>query len=309
LLTDVGGVDDRSFNQAGWMGLKEAEKLFGIQPMFLESKSPEEYVPALQELLGQGCDLVFSSGFPLGDATWTVAKEKPERKFAIVDFTYEQTLPNLRTSAFATDQAAFLAGYLAAGMTQTGKVGTYGGVQVQPVITFMNGFALGVAQYNQAHGTQISVLGWDPKTQTGFFSGNFNNQDDGRRMGEELLGQGADIVLPVAGLQGLGTLNLFKEKGKGLLIGVDTDWSLFFQDRQDYILASVTKNIGAFVFDTVKMAREGYFEGGNYMGTLDNKGVGLVIGAGWREKVPARLKLELTELTREIVAGNIKTMP
>ena len=309
LLTDVGGVGDRSFNQSSWMGLEEAGKLLGIQPLFLEPKTPGDYEKDLHALLEQGCDLVLSSGWLLGDATWTVAKEKPERKFAIIDFTYEQTLPNLRTSVFAIDQASFLAGYLAAGMTKTGKVGTYGGVQIPPVVAFMDGFALGVLQYNQAHGTQVGVLGWDPKAQKGLFTGNFTSKEDGRKASEDLLAQGADILFPVAGPQGIGTLELVGERGSGLVIGVDTDWSVFFQDRQDIILASVVKNIGDFVIETVKMTRDGRFQGGSYLGTLENGGVGLALSPAWREKVPAKLKLELEKLALMIAEGRVKTRP
>jgi len=309
LLTDEGGVEDRSFNQASWIGLQAADKLVGSQGTFLVSKSPEDYAPNLLSLLDQGCDLVISSGFLLGDATWKIAVERPERKFAIIDFTYPQILPNLRTSEFATDQAAFLAGYLAAGMTQTGKVGTYGGVQIDPVVAFMEGFTQGVFWYNQVHATQVVVLGWDPLNKTGLFSGNFVNQEDGRKLSEELFRQGVDIILPVAGPQGIGTLELMHERGSGLLIGVDTDWSLFFPDRQDVVLASVAKNISSFVTESVRMAKEGRFEGGNYRGDLANNGVGLVIGEGWRTKVPDSLKIELEKLGRDIIDGRVKTRP
>ena len=120
---------------------------------------------------------------------------------------------------FATDQAAFLAGYLAAGMTETGTVGTFGGLEIPTVTIFMEAYAQGVAHYNEVHGTDVQVLGVD------FFVGNFESTDDGRRAGESLMDEGADIIMPVAGPVGLGTAAVVQERG-GKLIGVDTDWTV-----------------------------------------------------------------------------------
>ena len=104
------------------------------------------------------------------------------------------------------NEATFLTGYLAAGMTQTGVVATYGGIQIPLVEVFMDGFVLGVEEYNAVHGADVQVLGWDPYARNGLFVGNFESTDDGRTMGESLMDEGADIIMPVAGPVGAGTL-------------------------------------------------------------------------------------------------------
>lgn len=126
---------------------------------------------------------------------------------------------------YATDQGAFLAGYLAAGMSQTGVVGTFGGINIPPVTAFMDGFYYGVQYYNEQKGTDVMVLGWNPESSEGLFTGNFDSLDDGRAFAENLHQEGADIVMPVAGPVGLGSAQLADEMGTDSLkiIGVDAD--------------------------------------------------------------------------------------
>ena len=126
---------------------------------------------------------------------------------------------------FATDEAAFLAGYLAAGISKTGMVGTFGGINIPPVTIFMDGFYYGVQYYNADKGTNVEVLGWDPKKQKGLFTDNFESLDDGRTFAQNLVDEGADIVMPVAGPVGLGSAALASELGadKLKIIGVDID--------------------------------------------------------------------------------------
>ncbi|MEW6568148.1 MAG: BMP family ABC transporter substrate-binding protein [Chloroflexota bacterium] len=308
-VTDVGGIDDKSFNATAWKGVTDAMEQLGVRGQYLESQEQADYEKNINAFLEQGCDLIITVGFLLGDATKAAAEANPEQHFAIVDFTYDPVIPNVRGSAYQIDQATFLAGYLAAGMTQTGKVGMYGGIQIPPVTAFMDGFHLGVQHYNQVHGTSVEVLGWDPATQTGLFTGNFESTDDGRRMGESLLDEGADIIMPVAGPVGAGTLAVFAERGTGLLIGVDTDWSVFYPDQADYVLASALKNMDAWVVDTVGKVMEGTFQGENYLGTLENNGVGVAYGSAWADRIPAELKAEIEQIRADIIAGTIATMP
>ncbi len=222
---------------------------------------------------------------------------------------YDPIIPNVRGSGYQIDQATFLAGYLAAGMTQTGKVGTYGGIQIPPVTAFMDGFYLGVQKYNEVHGTAVEVLGWDPASQTGLFAGNFESLDDGRRLGETLLDEGADVVMPVAGPVGLGTLALFKERGAGMLIGVDTDWAALYPDDAQFILASALKNMDKWVTASIQQVIQGTFKGEQYLGTLENGGVGLGISPAFAEQISAELLAEIEQLKAEINAGDQQTMP
>ncbi len=228
-VTDVGGIDDKSFNATAWKGTQDAMDEFGVEGKYLESQQQTDYEKNINAFISEGCDVIITVGFLLGDATAAAAAANPDQPFGIVDFGYDPVIPNVRGSGFQIDQATFLAGYLAAGMTGTGKVGTYGGIQIPPVTAFMDGFYLGVQKYNEVHGTSVEVLGWDPASQTGLFAGNFESLDDGRRLGESLLDEGADIIMPVAGPVGAGTLAVSGRAPDGLadrcghgLVGCDS---------------------------------------------------------------------------------------
>src|SRR3990172_133738 len=186
-VTDTGGIDDKSFNApawkgTGWKGMEDADDQLGIEGKFIESQQQTDYEANINAFLEEGCDMIVTVGFLLGGATKAGAEANPDTKFSIVDFAYDPTIPNVLGQVFNTDEAAFLAGYAAAASTQTGKVGTFGGIQIPPVTVFMDGFALGVDYYNQQKGTSVEVLGWDPATQTGLFTGNFESTDYGRAM-------------------------------------------------------------------------------------------------------------------------------
>ncbi|MHB1480763.1 MAG: BMP family lipoprotein, partial [Bellilinea sp.] len=259
----------------------------------------------INAFLQDGCDIIITVGFLLADATAAAAEANPEQKFATIDVDY-LTFPNLRGSGFAIDQSTFLNGYLAAGITKTGKVGTYVGIAFPATTRFMDGFGLGVAYYNQVHGTNVELLGWNVEEGTGLEVGNFESTDDGRKMGESLMDEGADIIMPVAGPVGLGTLAVMQERGSGMLIGVDNNWALANPDASAFILSSAMKNMDLFVTETIGMVVNDTFEAGNWIGTLDNGGVGLTYGG---VEVPAELKAEIEALIPKIVSGELKTIP
>ena len=165
-VTDTGGIDDNSFNQTAWKGVLDAQAQLGVEGRFLESQAETDYEANINSLLGGACDVIITVGFLLGDATKAAAEANPAQKFSIVDFAYDPTIPNVLGQVYATDQAAFMAGYLSAGMSQTGIVGTFGGINIPPVTIFMDGFAAGVAHYNAAKGTSVQVLGWNPARST-----------------------------------------------------------------------------------------------------------------------------------------------
>lgn len=308
-VTDTGGIDDKSFNATAWLGMQNAEKDFGVEIQYLESQQQSDYEVNLNTFVEAGCDLIVPVGFLLADATSAAADANPDQKFAIVDVDYLGQ-PNVLGNATKIDQATFLAGYLAAGMTKTGKVGTYVGILFPATQAFMDGYAMGVAKYNEVHGTNVEVLGWDMVEQKGLEVGNFESLDDGRALGEQLLDEGADIIMPVAGPVGLGTLAVLQERGTGLLIGVDNDWSVANPDRADFILASALKKIDVFVYEAIQEVVEGTFAGGTaYILTLENGGTGLSYGTAWEAQVPAELKAEIEGLIPGIISGEIPTMP
>jgi basic membrane protein A len=171
----------------------------GHRRRFLESQAETDYEANLNSLLGGQCDIIFTIGFLLGDATQAAAEANPDQLFSIVDFAYDPVIENVLGQVYATDEAAFLAGYLAAGMSETEIVGVFGGINIPPVTIFMDGFSWGVDHYNSVHGTNVTVLGWDPVSREGLFTNNFESLDDGRAFAQNLYDEGADIVLPVAG--------------------------------------------------------------------------------------------------------------
>jgi basic membrane protein A len=305
-VTDTGGIDDKSFNATAWKGIEDAVDQLGVEGKFLESQQQTDYEANINAFLEEGCDMIVTVGFLLGDATKAGAEANPDTKFSIVDFAYDPTIPNVLGQVFNTNEAAFLAGYAAAASTQTGKVGTFGGIQIPPVTVFMDGFALGVDYYNQQKGTSVEVLGWDPATQTGLFTGNFESTDDGRAMGESLMDEGADIIMPVAGPVGLGTAAAVQERGNAWIVGVDNDWAVVNSDYAAIILTSVLKNMDVTTLAGIQSAIDGTFAGGVTVGTLANGGVGL---ASLASAVPAGLQAELDQVKADIIAGTISTSP
>jgi basic membrane protein A len=308
-VTDAGGIDDRSFNATAWKGALRAQDELGVEAKYLESQQQTDYERNINAFLEDNCDLIVTVGFLLGDATAAAADANPDQKFTIVDYSYDPVKENVLGLLFATDQAGFLAGYVAAGVTQTGKVGTFGGVNIPPVTVFMDGFALGVQYYNEKHSTNVEVLGWDVAAQDGLFAGNFESTDDGRTLGVSLMDEGADVIMPVAGPVGLGTAAAAQERGNVYIVGVDTDWTVSSPDFADIVLTSVLKNMDVAVFSASEQVIKGEFAGGVYIGTLENNGVGLAAFNKLDSMVSSDLKAELEEVKAGIIAGDIKTLP
>jgi basic membrane protein A len=306
-VTDTGGVDDKGFNQTAWQGVKIAEKDLGIEGKLLESKAETDYNPNINSFLAENCDLIVTVGFLLGDATKAAAEANPDAKFTIVDFAYDPVLPNVLGQVFVTDEAAFLAGYLAAGVSKTGIVGTFGGINIPPVTIFMDGFVRGVDYYNKQKGTEVSVLGWDPATREGLFTNNFDSLDDGRAFAKNLHDEGADIVMPVAGPVGLGSAALADELGVDALkiIGVDADQYLTDPEKKHVYLTSVLKRMDSTVVESIKQAQGGSFQGGALVGTLESGGVGLAPFHDLESAVSDELKAEIETISAGIKDGSI----
>ena len=308
-VTDVGGIDDKSFNATAWKGVQDAMAAFGIDGKYLESQQQTDYEKNIKAFVDEGCNIIVTVGFLLGDATKAAAEANPDVPFSIIDFAYDPTIPNVAGQVFNTDEAAFLAGYAAAGMTKTGKVATFGGIQIPPVTIFMDGFWAGVQYYNAQKGTDVQVLGWDPVAQTGSFTGNFESKEDGRTLGLAFMDEGADIIMPVAGPVGEGTAAAAKERGDVWIVGVDADWYNTVPDFKDIVLTSVLKNMDVLTKEAIKRVIDGTFEGGVIIGTMENGGVGLAPFHDLDASVPAELKLELDQVKTGIKSGEISVKP
>ena len=311
-VTDVGGIDDKSFNQTAYAGLEQAESELGVEVKFLESQTPADFQPNIQAFVDQGCDLIVTVGFLLGDDTAAAAEDNPNQKFAIVDVDFfdpeageDVTYENVKELTFATDEAAFLAGYASAGMSESGKLGTFGGINIPPVTIFMNGFEAGMNHYNETHDADVQLLGWDSAKQDGLFTGDFENQDNGRNTTESLLNEGADIIMPVAGPVGLGAAAAVEDAGNASLVWVDTDGCESAAEFCPLFLTSVMKNMNIAVFDAIESAVNDTFEGGLYSGTLENGGVGIAPFHEFDSQVPDELKQEIEDLKAQIISGEL----
>jgi basic membrane protein A len=323
-VSDAGGVDDRSFNQTIHEGMLRAEEELGIEYDFVESTTASDYAPNLLAFVGDDCDLIVPAGFNLGADTVASAEANPDQLYAIVDYDIldfsdpenpeDITLDNVSELTFQTDQAAFLAGYLSAGMTETGTVATYGGVLFPTVTIFMNGFAAGIRAYNEDNGTDVVLLGWNPETQEGTQVSadpavGFDNSAEGRRITEDFIAEGADIVLPVAGPTGLGTIAAAEDAGNVMVLWVDTDGCVSVPDSCSLFLTSIKKNMDVAVFDTMQAVIDGTFEGGLYVGTLENDGVDLAELHEFEDDVPQELKDRIEELQQGIIDGSVSVDP
>ncbi len=200
------------------------------------------------------CNLIITVGFPLADATAAAATANPDTTSRSSTSRLTPPIPNVKGLTFETDQAAFLAGYAAAGSTKTGTVATFGGVNIPTVTIFMDGFLAGVNYFNTDTGGSVKVLGWDGKN--GPFTGDFDDQTKGQTLAQGFIDQGADIIMPVAGPVGLGAAAAAQAAGNMWIVGVDSDWTLT-TDYADIILTSVLKNIGPAVYDVVEEAATG----------------------------------------------------
>jgi basic membrane protein A len=309
-VTDVGGVDDKGFNQKAYKGVTDAADQLGVEGIVLESSAETDYAVNLQSFIDQGCNVIVTVGFLLGDATKEAANANPDIPFTIVDYAYADgdiTANNVLGQVFNTDEAAFLAGYLAAGTTKSGKVGTFGGVNIPPVTIFMDGFYYGVQKYNADNGTNVEVLGWDPAAQSGLFTENFESLDDGRTFAQNLVDEGADIVMPVAGPVGLGSAALASELGtdKLMIIGVDSDQFESDTANSGVYLTSVLKQMDVTTFNAIQAVVDGTFVGGVTVGTLENGGVSIAPFHDMDAAVSADLKAQLDTIKAGIIDGSI----
>jgi basic membrane protein A len=306
MVTDTGGIDDRSFNASAWQGMQDAHKANSkITVKYSPSKSEQDYQPNLNKFVQQKCDLVVGVGGLMSDAVTAASKANPNQKFAIIDADIAQ--PNVYSMQFNTAQSAFQAGYLAAGYSKTGKVATYGGLNIPPVTIYMDGFAEGVAYYNQVKHKTVQVLGWNEAKQQGVFAASFTDQAKGKSITDTFSSQGADVIFPVAGGTGLGTAaDTQASNGKLSTIFVDFDGCTSAANYCSTFLTSVTKGIAAAVTKAVESGQKGTALTGSYIGDLSNGGVGLAPYHDFDSKVPADLKTEVANLKQDIIDGKIK---
>jgi basic membrane protein A and related proteins len=295
LVTDIGGLNDRSFNHLAYVGLQRAEKELGIQGRVLTSKSNADYVPNLTTLAQQNYDLIIPVGFLMADATTAVSKQAPNAKFAIVDVdatSLKGKPTNVEGLLFKEQEAGYLAGYLAGLYAKDNNVkviSSVGGQKIPPVDHYIAGY-------------QAGAKAADPGIQTlNGYSQDFVAQDKCKEIALNQIAKGAGVVFQVAGQCGLGALDAAKEKGKQG-IGVDADQGYL----GSYILTSAQKKVDVAVFNAIKAAQQGQFQGGqDIVNDLQNNGVGF----GTLNAQGKKYASQLQKVAADIKSGKIKNIP
>ena len=295
LVTDIGGLNDRSFNFLANKGLEDAESQLGTQGRVFLSKSNGDYIPNLTTSAQQQNDLTVSVGFLMGDATATVAKKFPDNNFAIVDFSsaaLKGKPTNVEGLLFKEQEAGYLAGYLAglwAKDNNATTISSVGGQKIPPVDHYIAGYQAGAKAANP----QIKVLNG--------YSQDFVDQAKCKEIALNQIAQGSKVVFQVAGQCGLGALDAAKEK-KVQGIGVVADQSYL----GPHILTSALKKVDVAVFDAIKRAQAGQFKGGtDVIATVKNGGVGLGKLGPEGQKYADQIK----KVQQDIASGKITDIP
>ena len=311
MVSDSGGFDDKSFNQTAYKGLQDAVTQVGVSEAKVQSSTDADYAKNINAMLNQDCQAIVTVGWKLGDATKVAAKKNKDVYFPIVDYNDPDmaAIDNIRPLVFDTAQAAFLGGYLAAGMTKSGVVGTWGGDKISTVTIFMDGFSEGIDYYNKQKSKNVKLVGWNAATQSGVFIGGKNafiDSSTGQSKTRSLMSQGADIVMPVAGTSGEGALQAAKSSGGKLsIIWVDTDGYVSAPTYKAQILSTVYKAMDLAVTKAITDVVDDTFDNTPYVGTLENDGVGLSPFHDFDSDVPAELKSELEQAKADIISGKI----
>ena len=305
MVTNSGGLEDRSFNQSSWAGLQQAEKDLGIGVQVLVSSAETDLEPNVEQAVDSGCGLILTVGYELAPATEKFAAANPDVDFAIVDEVV--TADNVKPIVFDTAQAAFLAGYLAAGVSKSGVVATFGGGNQPPVTLFMDGFVDGVAYYNEKHGTKVKALGWSKSKQDGVFTGDFEDTGKGFTVTKNFIDQGADVILPVAGQVGEGAAAAALEEGNTSIIWVDNDgYDTLPEKYRPILLTSVLKNTADAVVDIADSSLSDTFTNDAFIGTLDNGGVDIAEYHDLASSVSDELSGEIDALREDIISGAVE---
>jgi basic membrane protein A len=312
LALDTGGVDDKSFNAASWAGAQSV-KSASVSVEYLPAASSADYAGNIKKFVDKKCNVIIGVGFAISSAIVASAKANPTIKYAVVDdaaldcnadYSVCNPVANVKGLTFATQEAAFLAGYVAAGSSKTGVVATYGGAPYPTVTCFMSGFKQGVEYFNTKNKKTVKVLGWDGKN--GEFIGDFQNTAKALQTSKNFEQAGADVILPVAGGLGAVTAQNSIDSKKSLTIWVDTDGYVSANKYKSVLLTSVMKGLGESVAAAISETAKGKFTNAAYVGTLKNGGTKIARYHDQAKRVPSKVQNEVRTIANDIIAGKIK---
>ncbi|MDN7244167.1 BMP family protein [Planococcus shenhongbingii] len=302
MVTDVGGVDDKSFNQSAWEGLQAFGEENGLKKGdggidYLQSASDADYNTNLNNLIRRDFDVVFGIGFLMEGAVKEIAEQQPDAQLAIIDAVVDA--PNVASVLFKEQEGAYLAGVAAALMTETKKIGFVGGMEIPVIERFEAGFKEGVKAVDPA--VEVDVQ----------YTGAFDKAELGKTTANRMYSAGADIVFHAAGGTGNGVFTEAKERKEAdpnaniWVIGVDADQ---YDEGQvgdaNVTLTSVLKGVDQAVIDISNKAKDGKFPGGETVTYgLAEDGVGL---ADSRGAIPEDVMAKIEEYKEKIASGEIK---
>jgi len=296
LVTDVGEIDDKSFNQSAWEGVQQAEKDLGALIKYVETKDAKDYAANIGLFGDKNYDVIVTVGFALGDATIEAAAKYPNIKFIGVDQFQADTTSNVAGLIFNEDKAGFLAGALAAQLTKTGTIAAVLGTDlVPPVVAYKEGYEAG-AKYIKPDINVISTY------HPGGLDVAFTDPEWGATTAKQAIDNGADVVFGAGGKTGNGALIEVAGHSGLYCIGVDSDQWDTVPEAQPCLVSSAMKLITPGVFDLVKAASDGSFPAGNYVGA-----VGLADYHDFASKIDQSIKDKITEINQGLLDGTIST--
>lgn len=292
MVTDVGGVNDESFNQSAWKGLEKAKEKYKdkIDVQYLESKQDADYVPNIETLMDQGKNLIIGVGYKLAPAIEKAAKNYPDQQFVLIDATYEKGQPkNVTSLVFEDNVSSYLTGLIAGKMTETNKVGFIGGMEGEVISRFDYGFKAGVKDSN-------------PKVEVSTqYANSFTDAALGKSIANQMHKSGVDIIFTAAGACGTGSIEAAKENNKKA-IGVDQDQNKLAPDN---IITSAMKNIDVAVLEVANQLIDGSYKGGQVVvNKLETDGVGIAPSSD--KNVPPDVLEYVKKQAEKIKKGEIK---
>jgi basic membrane lipoprotein Med (substrate-binding protein (PBP1-ABC) superfamily) len=303
LVTDLGRVNDGTFNQFAHEGASRAADDFDLEYDFIETQNQADYARNIQTCLDEEYDAIVTVGFLIGDATYEAAVANPDVYFIGVDQFVADPLPNIVGTQFREDQGGFLAGALAAQMTESGIVAGVYGISIPPVVKFRNGFEQGVAYINSEDGTDVQTLG--------VYIDNFIAPDRGAAAAEQFIGEGADVIFGAGGPTGTGGITFAAQNGV-LVIGVDQDEYLTSfgageTPGAENIISSAIKRVDTSVYDMLAalVNGEGFPEDSIAVFSAENEGVGFA--PAHDSDVPEEVTARMEEILAGLADGSIET--
>jgi basic membrane protein A and related proteins len=295
LVTDIGGLNDHSFNNLADVGLNKAISQLGVDGHVVQSASESNYVPNLTSFASKGYNLVIAVGYLMHDAVEQVSQKYPNTKFLIIDDVITDR-KNVTSAIFNTEQCGYLVGAMSGllekqhslkGMKGKNTVGVIGGQNIPPVTSYIAGFQQG---FKKTDPTGKVLLG---------FTNSFTDQNVGSQFAQNFISSGADIIFPVAGGTGVGSITAAKNAGV-YAIGVDADQAYLAPQT---VLTSAMKGVDTATFDVIQQTKNNAFKTGIQTFTLANKGVGI---AKLNTIVPASIATQITALSAQVASGTIK---